>query len=254
MALNDIKEITVPVNGTDKAVKKIEDSNGNIIWGSQTAFPYRRLEYIHFNGAEYINTNKTVPGNTQYKRIDMYCKYLDLSDWTGNGYYSNSNNKLMLGTTSSAKTQFAVGNVYIYNSADLISLSTSNWYLWVLWSNNGNCDLSIYNNPDETGLVGKTNNRTYSFTSASGNLYIGAYLDGRNNTLAGYCNMDLKTFIIRTGSYGNAIFNGIPCQRKSDGVCGMYDIVTSTFYPMQGTAITNTAAGPIVDEYWDLTA
>lgn len=40
----------------DGAVKMIQDSNGNIIWGSQSAFPYRRLEYIHFNGAERIET------------------------------------------------------------------------------------------------------------------------------------------------------------------------------------------------------
>ena len=52
MALNDVKELTIPVNGVDKAVKKIEDANGNIIWGSQSTFPYRRLEYIHFNGSD----------------------------------------------------------------------------------------------------------------------------------------------------------------------------------------------------------
>ena len=76
MNMKDVKALSIP-QGT---VKKIEDANGNIIWGSQSAFPYRRLEYIHFNGAEYINTNKTVPGNTNYKRIDMYCKYLNLSN------------------------------------------------------------------------------------------------------------------------------------------------------------------------------
>lgn len=50
MALNDVKEITIP----EGSVKKIEDSNGNIIWGSQSAFPYRRLEYIDMGG-KYIN-------------------------------------------------------------------------------------------------------------------------------------------------------------------------------------------------------
>ena len=52
MALNDVKEITIP----EGSVKQIQDSNGNIIWGSQSAFPYRRLEYIKFSGAEYVNT------------------------------------------------------------------------------------------------------------------------------------------------------------------------------------------------------
>ena len=50
MALNDVKEITIP----EGSVKKIQDSNGNIIWGSESAFPYRRLEYIDMAG-KYIN-------------------------------------------------------------------------------------------------------------------------------------------------------------------------------------------------------
>ena len=50
MALNDVKEITIP----EGSVKQIQDSNGNIIWGSQLAFPYRRLEYIDMSG-KYIN-------------------------------------------------------------------------------------------------------------------------------------------------------------------------------------------------------
>lgn len=65
MALNDVKELTVPVNGTNKAVKMIQDSNGNIIWGSATYFPYRRLEYIHFSGAESIQMD-FVAGSVGY--------------------------------------------------------------------------------------------------------------------------------------------------------------------------------------------
>ena len=34
----------------------------------------------------------------------------------------------------------------------------------------------------------------------------------------------------------------------------MYDTVGNTFYQMRGTTITDAAAGPVVDEYWDLTA
>lgn len=61
MSMKDVKEITIP----EGSVKQIQDSNGNIIWGSQSAFPYRRLEYIHFNGTDnYINTNFTIAANT----------------------------------------------------------------------------------------------------------------------------------------------------------------------------------------------
>ena len=48
---------------------------------------------------------------------------------------------------------------------------------------------------------------------------------------------------------GTLTHNYIPCQRKSDGVCGMYDTVSDTFIALQGTTITDAAAGPTVDEY-----
>lgn len=59
MDMKDVKEIAIP----EGPVQKIEDASGKIIWGSQTAFPYRRLEYIHASGAEYISTSfKTKSG------------------------------------------------------------------------------------------------------------------------------------------------------------------------------------------------
>lgn len=48
------------------------------------------------------------------------------------------------------------------------------------------------------------------------------------------------------------VHNWFPCQRKSDNVCGIYDTITKVFRPCQGTAAI-TCAGPVVDEYWDLT-
>ena len=53
-----------------------------------------------------------------------------------------------------------------------------------------------------------------------------------------------------SGTYTHRLY---PAQRKSDNKCGMYDTVTNTFYPMNGTSTTTSAAGPVVDEYWDLT-
>ena len=64
---SQVKEITIP----EGSVKQIADSSGTIIWRSKSAFPYRRLEYIKFSGAEYINTYLAVPGNTSYKRFDI---------------------------------------------------------------------------------------------------------------------------------------------------------------------------------------
>ena len=64
---SQVKTITIP----EGSVTKITDSTGNILWDKEIAFPYRRLEYIKFSGAEYVNTLLSIPGNTSYKRFDL---------------------------------------------------------------------------------------------------------------------------------------------------------------------------------------
>ena len=44
-----------------------------------------------------------------------------------------------------------------------------------------------------------------------------------------------------------------PVQRKSDGAYGLYDIYDNSFHTIEGTQ-DSSSGGPIVDEYWDLTA
>ena len=56
----------------------------------------------------------------------------------------------------------------------------------------------------------------------------------------------------QTNYQGNIIHQLIPCQRKSDGRCGLYDVISNTFRQIEGTNESD-AAGPVVDEYWDLT-
>lgn len=55
----DMKTVKA-ITHDNKSLKNIKDSNGNIIWGSQSAYPYRRLEYLNFNGDQYINTGQYV--------------------------------------------------------------------------------------------------------------------------------------------------------------------------------------------------
>lgn len=207
---------------------------------------YRQLEYIHFSGAEALNCWYQFLSGTTYKRIDMRCRYLVNNNWGSSGFYSSSNNKMLLGVNNNGKTQFAVGSRYVYNTSDLISIDTTNFYTWALWSNNGNCDLSIYRDAEETDLVGKTNTYSYTFNANSGRFYVGAY--NNNGTLTGYATMDIAYVILRADTYSNIVFNGIPCQRKADGVCGLYDSISGLFWPMEGTEITTNAAGTTVNE------
>lgn len=43
----------------------------------------------------------------------------------------------------------------------------------------------------------------------------------------------------------------LPCERKSDGTLGFYNLNTKVFYPLTGTT-TSANVGPIIDEYPDI--
>ena len=79
----------------------------------------------------------------------------------------------------------------------------------------------------------------------TGNVFIGA-----SNTTGGASNFikqDVKSVVLIENT--TTVRNMIPCQRKSDSVCGMYDTINNVFYPLIGTNITSAAAGPTVNEY-----
>ena len=229
MALNDVKEITIP----EGSVKKIEDSNGNIIWGSQSAFPYRRLEYIHFSGAEYFDSGYQPTSTTQ---ITMNLN-ITSGGYNGKGYMG-------------ARNRYAIG------------LDNSNWFFGIgNWINttiravDGNFHtVSIRPNGFSTNVGYKIDNASWvnpgnvSFVNGGrGNIYIGA---SNSDTGAGsYTQQDVKSVQLIENT--TTVRNLLPCQRKSDSVCGMYDTINNVFYPLNGTNITSGAAGPIVNEYWD---
>lgn len=255
VTMKDVKAISIPVNGTDKVVNKIEDANGNIIWGSQAAFPYRRLEYIHFSGAEWLDTgnkpsvsyhylqfkptaasNKCIIGCGGDNNSSGIFRWLLFTNSTGDGFVCrcgrNSSSNVNLGN-------FNTNNIY---ESRMRTISTSNvWF-------------GVYDLATGSAVGTQTYSSGISFNPANmPNIQIMRYdySTGQGN----YNTADVYAYYVRSGDGSTAKINDrYPCQRKSDGVCGLYDILTNTFYPMQGTTITDAAAGPIVDEYWDLTA
>lgn len=267
MALNDVKELTVPVNGVDKAVKKIEDSNGNIIWGSQSAFPYRRLEYIHFSGAEGIDLGFK-PGSTGNQGVQAVRARIT-------GPLTNPSYGIILGCAGdSAATGGAmriliqsycvdtatVGQRVGRNSSTYgysTTMNANEFYNFRLrTTSNSSTYIDIYNSNGQ--LISGTNatiNVSYTVANMP-NENLMRYNSAGSIVSNGYSQGDISLFRQWDGaqSTGTLIKDMYPCQRKSDGVCGLYDVLNSTFYPMQGTNITSTAAGPIEDEYWDLTA
>lgn len=242
---SQVKTITIP----EGSVTKITDSNGVVLWTNEAAFPYRRLEYIKFSGAEYINTYLAVPGNTSYKRFDIKVNLQNITNWGVNGTDSNSDIRFNIGVNGNGYTRIGVGNKNTWADGDGVLLALNTDYVLSL-EVNGNAVGRVYN--AQGTLIGS--GATLSSISFSGNpniLYIGA--SNYDNKVSSYLEEKVYNVVLRLGDASNLTANLIPCQRKSDNVCGLYDTISNTFKPMQGTVITNEAAGPIVDEYWDFT-
>ena len=239
----------------DISVKKITNSNGDIIWGNPTAFPYRRLEYIHFNGAEYIDTGLEGSSGKWWKVDVSYDSFGTTNDLlcSANTNLAAARQRFYIGrSNSSSKMQFALGNTWT-SSVD-VPLNTKLEIRCRTAQSSNNTSLSFnVDTPDETILTGTISSATGTTASNGLSLYLMA-----NHLISGaerFSTGKIYDLIQRaTNSTGTLEFVGVPCQRKSDGVCGIYDTVNSVFKPMVGTTITDSAAGPVLDEYWDLTA
>lgn len=248
-------------------VATIKDSNNNIIWGSYSKFPYRRLEYIHFNGTDnYINTGLT-DNATKYRAITFS---LDSDETPSSDIYILGSRDTSVDATKQRYwlprldgngIRFVVGSTWTSNGAYPVATYLPANTKRVIY---GKTSTSSNNMKLEFGINDASGN-----TLTSGNITGGAVSGFNSRTLAlmatndgsgstgmtpkGYCAGKVYNLIERaTSASGNINHNFIPCQRKSDGKYGMYDVVAETFKPLEGTADSYTG-GPLVDEYWNLT-
>ena len=267
VTMKDVKAISIPVNGTNKVVNKIEDANGNIIWGSQAAFPYRRLEYLHFSGAEGIDLGfkPASTGNTGVQVLRARItgpvtnpSYGIILGCAGDAAASGGTMRVLIQSycTDTATVGQRVGrnsSTYGYSTA----MNTDEFYSFRLrTTSNSSTYIDIYNAAGQL-ISGTSHTTSVSYTvNNMPNENIMRYNSSGNIISNGYSTGDISLFKQWDGaqSTGTLIKDMYPVQRKSDDICGLYDVLNSTFYPMQGTNITSAAAGPVVDEYWDLTA
>lgn len=259
MNMKDVKAITIP-EGT---VKKIEDANGNIIWGSQSAFPYRRLEYIHFNGTDnWVQTIGIgcVSNGTRYYTITfsidgaptpMHSVILGKYDSAGAAIANRRFYLPEVDPTKGARfgcgdkfsSYFSLSNNTKYKtSANLVNAKTLNYSLTDLSNNStvisgqlvssgtlaNNVSLGVMGMADHTGYINANS------SPQAGKVYEVTYSNSSASVSYHYL---------------------IPVQRKSDGAIGFYDPVVASssekWIPLLGTVDANTM-GPVVDEYWDL--
>ncbi len=224
MALNDGKELIIPVNA------------------------YRQLEYINFSGTEYVLTNDK-PTNNRYYYLNYSLGSIvnDRFIFAANGDANSSGGFRVTVRTSTTTAQGRYGRNSSGNT-NIGTVSTNVIYQNRLRIFSGfNAYFATYNTATSS-VIGSANMSTASFTPS--NMYPFAIMGYNNGGTVGNMTVGkVYRYFYRIGdASGELGANCYPCQRKSDDVCGLYDIINNVFLPMVGTNITTAAAGPIVNE------
>lgn len=231
-------------------VKKIE-SNNQIIWGSQSAFPYRRLEYIESDGTAAFDTQANCARNSFIR--------LTLEDMS-NGSSVQGNGRDNPGSTEARFFVGFDGGKYWFGLGSSTKQGGT--------ATSGSHVLELYGPDCQGGSKYKVDGVSTAWrpTFPSSVTWYSLFLfANRNNTTTGF-NCQSKVRVYRaeygyqyqSGGTWNEGYNRklIPVQRKSDGKLGFYDLQDNTFmYQLvSGSGANALSAGPTADEYWDLTA
>lgn len=234
----------------------ITDVNGNVI-----ASELRKLEYIKFSGAEYVEENFNLATKNRKMLLEYTCdKFISnstlLGQWDNTTTASQRRLYIARCNNTSGQAIWYIGGKYgLYNN---MSLNTK--YKSIVTYTNANANTLTYDFKNASGTTLESGTLTETSTSiptidnkaalgatklkdANGNISYGGYWTGKL--------YKFEKYVASTNTLQN---NQIPCQRKSDGVCGLYDTADKTFLPMTGTVITDAAAGTVIDEYWNLQA
>lgn len=271
---SQVKSLTIP-EGT---VTKITIGGVDVWTKPASGKAYRELEYIKFSGAEYIYmgwgaknkypkllTLRINPTPSASKYI-FGCYNGSDTDETRRYYlqYNIDNNK---GKTrgcigskwgSSASTSTVITGTGKFRVFCECFKSGSYWYMKNTLLN-ATSDVPLNSTSVEQINSQSSNVPTNRELTLGGNNSTGsATPENCISNMYVYKIEEYKTASDQAKSTTTSIFSFppnctlnktyIPAQRKSDGVCGLWCQQDNVFMPMQGTAITSAAAGPIVNE------
>lgn len=234
---------------THHFVKKIEDSNNNVLWAN-ARYLYRRLEYI-----ESTTNTATNQFNIQF---DFYCaltssnyNHLDIDFQLTKATFNQSTGQYYGGIASMNGLDCRIGysdnwtstfTTYVNGSGTKADITSSAW-------NTNRHLISIYRGRCYVDSIDRGACLAANTGSGHNISIFNQKYDGSQWNILGKF-YKLEVYNTQSGtSYYHRVF---PCQRKSDGVIGVYDTITGRFYTNSGTG--TFTAGPVVDEYWDLTA
>lgn len=215
MNFADVKAITIP----EGDVTKIE-SNGITLW-HKVSNEYQLLLYIQSSGTQYIDTGITINYATQKIEQRAIAQYVE----------SNTGRELMgangygfWGKSASNKLESAVGStsVTIVESAldkNVVSLTTNPQGRSVLFTVNGN---------QYSATASTLANNNYA-------VYVFA-IGGRGGAAASfYCKARVYEYEVLINDV--SVAHLVPAKRRSDGVLGMYDLISDQFRTNAGTGV-----------------
>lgn len=249
----------------NKEVIKIEDHLGNIIWQKEEDQPYRRLEYISFDGTCFCKSEENNANNRAYRLDYMQTGWNDsglcypFGIWTGR---APQNILLTRNERSNTSTGFEVCRISntafgqhppgTYLNTRMVAEMRWGTNTTVYYRLRRQSSSSYINNSSGTAS-GRTGTNT-------GKFFIGAINDGgggshtnANGLLVGRI---YEVAIAGSNSFNNYGYYYVPCQRKSDGAIG-FKQPHADFWPLlnksDGSIVTDVSShmGPVVDNNWD---
>ena len=219
MDMNDVKSIYD--NSVDKEVKKIQDSNGNIIW-YKVPDGYRKVEYLESsNGNPYIDTGISIDEPCYYTakiKFQLGATHRDSSGIFGT-YVGSQQRFQLFGATSNLT--FGIGNGYYSQPKDDFVATP---HTVILDAKNLSVKLDGENKQATTNSYTRPNN------SSGANICIFASMQSAIST-----SENSRIWYVKLLDNDVLIRHFIPLVRTSDSKPGVYDLVKDVFYTNQGT-------------------
>ena len=201
---------------------------------------YQEVEYIGSTGTQYIDTGYVPKLTTRWEFVWQVIEG-DTSDECRNGRYGGGDGE-----------RFSICAMGVNSSSSLISDNKIEFAIGTYLSHRIGTAFYVNNNLRETPVIFTKSKIVLNAPSTSYNLNDGLFTGSLAAALTFNSNQALYLFARNTANgidgcgtsriYSHKIWeNGtkvqdfVPCYRKADGVIGMYDLVSKTFFGNAGT-------------------
>lgn len=222
MDMNNVKSIYD--NSVGKEVKKIQDSNGNIIW-YKVPDGYRRVEYLEGSGTQYIDTG-WINNQRSVHSYEMKFQSLALTEGGFFGPFTSQSSIVRPGTlwlsVSSSKFKMSIGT----DNSNLSKVSYD-------YDTNIHTFTNEVNENERTYRVTFDNNESYK--TYAGTVYSEYSTCLFRSSTSTYRPLSARIFYFIIRKNEQEVRHFIPVVRNTDDKPGMYDLVNDVFYTNAGT-------------------